>query len=145
LTLRHQFKSNVSWNASVYRAFRAPTLNELYRSFSQGNTLTEANPNLRSEELTGGDASVAVNTFNHRLETRGAFFINEIIDPVANVTLSTTPTLIHPPARESWTHPQLEIDATARLTSGFSLSVGYQYVDAIVTSFPNATPSLVGL
>jgi len=88
-----------------------------------------------------------VNAFNHRLETRGTFFINEIIDPVANVTLSTTPTLITR-QRENLgrtRNPGFEIDATARFTSEFSLSVGYQYVDAIVTSFPNATPSLVGL
>jgi outer membrane receptor protein involved in Fe transport len=156
LTLQHQFNSNVSWNASIYRAFRAPTLNELYRSFRQGNTLTESNPNLRSEELTGGDASIAVNGFQHKLEARGTFFFNEIIDPVANVTCSPTspPPCIAPipntiiRARENigrTRNPGFEIDATAHFTRTFSLSVGYQYVDSVVTSFPNATPSLVGL
>jgi outer membrane receptor protein involved in Fe transport len=147
LTLQHQFNSNVSWNASIYRAFRAPTLNELYRSFRQGNTLTEANPNLRSEELTGGDASVAVNGFQHKLEARGTFFFNEIIDPVANVTLSSTPALITRQRQNlgRTRAPGFELDATAHFTRTFSLSVAYQYVDAIVTSFPNAMPSLVGL
>ena len=147
LTLQHQFNSNVSWNASIYRAFRAPTLNELYRSFRQGNTLTESNPNLRSEELTGGDASVAVNSFHHKLETRGTFFFNEIIDPVANVTLTSTATLITRQRQNlgRTRAPGFEIDATAHFTRTLSLSVGYQYVDAVVTSFPNATPSLVGL
>ena len=147
LTLQHQFNSNVSWNASIYRAFRAPTLNELYRSFRQGNTLTNANPNLRSEELTGGDASLAVNGFQHKLEARGTFFFNEIIDPVANVTLSSTPTLITRQRQNlgRTRSPGFEIDATAHFTRELSLSVGYQYVDAIVTSFPDATPSLVGL
>ena len=147
LTLQHQFNSNVSWNASIYRAFRAPTLNELYRSFRQGNTLTNANPNLRSEELTGGDASLAVNGFQHKLEARGTFFFNEIIDPVANVTLSSTPTLITRQRQNlgRTRAPGFEIDATAHFTRELSLSVGYQYVDAIVTSFPDATPSLVGL
>ncbi|MGB9243119.1 MAG: TonB-dependent receptor [Candidatus Acidiferrales bacterium] len=147
LTLQHQFNSNVSWNASIYRAFRAPTLNELYRSFRQGNTLTNANPNLRSEELTGGDASLAVNGFQHKLEARGTFFFNEIIDPVANVTLSSTPTLITR-ERENLGRtrsPGFELDGTAHFTRELSLSVGYQYVDAVVTSFPDATPSLVGL
>jgi outer membrane receptor protein involved in Fe transport len=147
LTLQHQFNSNVSWNASIYRAFRAPTLNELYRSFRQGNTLTESNPNLRSEELTGGDASVAVNGFQHKLEARGTFFFNEIIDPVANVTLTSTATLITRQRQNlgRTRAPGFEIDATAHFTRTLSLSVGYQYVDAVVTSFPNATPSLVGL
>jgi outer membrane receptor protein involved in Fe transport len=147
LTLQHQFNSNVSWNASIYRAFRAPTLNELYRSFRQGNTLTESNPNLRSEELTGGDASVAVNSFQHKLEARGTFFFNEIIDPVANVTLTSTATLITRQRQNlgRTRAPGFEIDATSHFTRTLSLSVGYQYVDAVVTSFPNATPSLVGL
>jgi outer membrane receptor protein involved in Fe transport len=147
LTLQHQFNSNVSWNASIYRAFRAPTLNELYRSFRQGNTFTAANPNLRSEELTGGDASVAVNGFQHKLEARGTFFFNEIVDPVANVTLSSTPALITRQRQNlgRTRAPGFELDATAHFTRTFSLSVAYQYVDAIVTSFPNAMPSLVGL
>jgi outer membrane receptor protein involved in Fe transport len=147
LTLQHQFNSNVSWNASIYRAFRAPTLNELYRSFRQGNTLTNANPNLRSEELTGGDASLAVNGFQHKLEARGTFFFNEIVDPVANVTLSSTPTLITRQRQNlgRTRAPGFELDATAHFTRELSLSVGYQYVDSIVTSFPNAMPSLVGL
>jgi outer membrane receptor protein involved in Fe transport len=147
LTLQHQFNPNVSWNASIYRAFRAPTLNELYRSFRQGNTLTNANPNLRSEELTGGDASLAVNGFQHKLEARGTFFFNEIIDPVANVTISSTNTLITRQRQNlgRTRSPGFELDATAHFTRELSLSVGYQYVDAIVTSFPNAMPSLVGL
>ena len=147
LTLQHQFNSNVSSNASIYRAFRAPTLNELHRSFRQGNTVTESNPNLRSEELTGGDASVAVNGFQHKLEARGTFFFNEIIDPVANVTLTSTATLITRQRQNlgRTRAPGFEIDATAHFTRTLSLSVGYQYVDAVVTSFPNATPSLVGL
>jgi outer membrane receptor protein involved in Fe transport len=38
--------------AAGYGAFRAPTLNELYRSFRQGNTLTLANPALTAERST---------------------------------------------------------------------------------------------
>ncbi|MGA8145027.1 MAG: TonB-dependent receptor [Candidatus Acidiferrales bacterium] len=147
LTLRHHLSANISWSASVYRAFRAPTLNELYRSFRQGNTLTNANPNLRSEQLTGGDAGVSVYAFHRKLETRGTFFFNEIVDPVANVTLSSTPALITRQRQNlGRTHaPGFEIDSIAHFTRTFDLSVGYQYVDAVVTSFPNATPSLVGL
>jgi iron complex outermembrane receptor protein len=155
LTLRNQVNSNVSWNVSIYRAFRAPTLNELYRSFRQGNTITEANANLRSEELTGGDAGVAVYGFQRKLEVLGTFFFNEIIDPVANVTCSATspPPCIAPApntiirARENIGRsraPGFEIDAVAHFTRTFDLSVGYQFVAATVDSDP-ANPALVGL
>jgi outer membrane receptor protein involved in Fe transport len=159
LTLLHQMNANVSWTASVYRAFRAPTLNELYRSFRQGNTVTEDNPNLNAERLTGGEAGVAVNGFHRRVEVRGTFFFNEMIDPIANVTCGPVappaPCAI-PPGTSSTvitrqrlnlgrtTAPGFEIDAIAHITNRFQLSAGYQYVDATVSSFPGET-ALVGL
>src|SRR5436305_3338877 len=41
----------VTLRGSIYRGFRAPTLNELYRPFRVRNVLTEANTNLREESL----------------------------------------------------------------------------------------------
>jgi outer membrane receptor protein involved in Fe transport len=156
-TLIHQFNSNVSWNASVYRAFRAPTLNELYRSFRQGNTTTQANANLSAEHLTGGDAGVAVNGFNRRLEGHATFFYNQIINPVANVTCMAPPNALPGcPApvpnviariRENLgrtSAPGIEIGATGHFTRDFQLSVGYQYVNSKVVSYPDNT-ALVGL
>lgn len=146
VSVLHQMNSHLSWSGSVYRAFRAPTLNELYRSFRQGNTLTNNNPNLREERLTGGEAGVNVNGFNRRLEVRGVVFFNEIINPVANVTLTTTPSLITRQKRNlgRTSAPGVEIDANARITNRIQFSGGYQYVNATVISSPGQTPSLVG-
>jgi len=147
LSVVNQVNANVSWSAAIYRAFRAPTLNELYRSFRQGNVFTESNADLRAERLTGGEAGVDVTGFARRLEVRGTVFLNEMIDPVANVTLSTTPTLITR-QRENLGRtraPGFEIDTVAHITERFQMSGGYQYVDAKVISSPGQTPSLVGL
>ena len=146
LSLVHQVNARVSWSASIYRAFRAPTLNELYRSFRQGNTLTESNANLTAERLTGGEGGVSVNVLPRRLVIRGTGFFNEIIDPVANVTLSTTPALITAQRQNlgRTTAPGAEIDATTSITNHLSVVAGYQYVDATVSSFPT-DPALVGL
>ena len=147
--LIHQVNSHVSWSASAYRAFRAPTLNELYRSFRQGSTVTNGNPSLRAERLTGGEAGINVFGFDRRLELRGVFFYNQMVDPIANVTLSETPSLITAQkenlGRTSATG--FEIDGIARITNRFRLVAGYQYVNAKVISFPTAppSPSLVGL
>ena len=94
ISLAHSFKHGITASASVYRAFRAPTLNELYRNFRVGNVLTNANPALTAEILTGGEAGLSLQRWNNRLTIRGNFFWSEIDDPDANVTLSTTPTLI---------------------------------------------------
>src|SRR5206468_2808278 len=41
--------------ASAYRSFRSPTLNELYRTFRAGNSLTQANSDLLPEKLFGAE------------------------------------------------------------------------------------------
>ncbi len=146
LTLRNQVNAQVSWNASVYRAFRAPTLNELYRSFRQGNTVTEDNPFLVAEHLTGGDAGVAVTGLNGRLQAHGTFFYNQIVDPVANVTLTTTPNLITRQRQNLGriNAPGVELGVTANFVRDFTISCGYQFVDSKVSSYP-ANTALVGL
>ncbi len=96
-SLVHEVNSHVSWSASVYRAFRAPTLNELYRSFRQANNLTVANANLTAERLTGGEAGIAAQEFNGRLQFRGSFFFNEIINPISSVSCQVTPRPGHLP------------------------------------------------
>ena len=146
LSVVNQINAHVSWSASIYRAFRAPTLNELYRSFRQGNVLTESNAALTAERLTGGEAGVAVNGFNRRIELRGTAFFNEIIDPVANVTIDTTPTLITR-MRENLGRtraPGVEFDGVAHITTNFQFSTSYQFVDAKVISYPG-NAALVGL
>src|SRR5207237_182803 len=94
LSLLYKASAHVSLFASGYRAFRAPTLNELYRSFRVGNVLTLANENLQAERLTGGEAGMRVTASHDKLVIRGTSFWNEVIRPVANVTLQTTPALI---------------------------------------------------
>ena len=146
LSIVNQINARVSWSASIYRAFRAPTLNELYRSFRVGNVVTDSNANLSAERLTGGEAGVAVDVVPRRLVVRGTAFLNEIIDPVANVTLSATPTLITRQRQNlgRTRAPGAEVDATTSITGHLSLMAGYQYVYATVTSFPGDT-ALVGL
>jgi outer membrane receptor protein involved in Fe transport len=146
ISLSHSFKHGITASASVYRAFRAPTLNELYRNFRVGSVVTNANPALTAEILTGGEAGVSIQRWNNRLTLRGNFFWSDINDPVANVTLSTTPTLI---TRERENLGEIraigaEFSAELRLPKNLRLTGGYILTDSTVTSFA-ANPSLVGL
>ena len=139
-------KDNFVVRASMYRAFRAPTLNELYRSFRQGNILTEANSALTAEQLTGAEAGASYNAWRDRLSARGTLFWSDISDPIANVTLSSTPTLITR-QRQNLGETRsrgMELEMEAHLTSTLTASGGVQYVDAKVTRFP-ASSQLVGL
>ncbi|MGH9716919.1 MAG: TonB-dependent receptor [Candidatus Acidiferrales bacterium] len=145
-TLLHQFDSHVSWSASMYRSFRAPTLNELYRGYRVGNVTTNPNPALGAERLTGGETGVDLTAFRRRFEVRTDFFYNQIINPIANVPLLSPPNPPNMQERENLgriSAPGVEIDAVGRLTDRFQLSAGYQYVDSKIVSAPDAT-SLLG-
>lgn len=72
--------------ASLYRAFRAPTLNELYRPFQVGTILTAANAGLRPELLHGFEAGAELTPLTG-LRLRVTGFWNRLDDPISNVTL----------------------------------------------------------
>ena len=145
LALLHKLTSNVSLTASGYRSFRAPTLNELYRSFRVGNVFTESNADLRAERLTGAEGGAILTGWDQRLMLRGTFFWNDITRSVGNVTISSTPTLITR-MRENLgrTRSQgVELETTARLSNALTLSGGYEYTDATVITF-SPDPTLIG-
>jgi outer membrane cobalamin receptor len=138
LSILRSLNDHVSVTGSVYRAFRAPTLNELYRTFRVGNVLTLNNASLNPERLTGAEAGANVTAWDRRLNLRGTFFWSDIVDPVANVTLSTTPTLI---TREKENLGRtrsrgVELDGTMRVSGDLQLSAGYAYTAATVVSYP---------
>lgn len=146
LAALHRLTEQVSLTASVYRGFRAPTLNELYRSFRVGDVLTLANDQLRAERLTGGEFGAGFTAPNHRLALSAEFFWSEVGRPIANVTLSAMPGLI---TRQRQNLGRLRsrgvsFDGEFRLSSSLVVSGGYQFADAIVLSFP-ANPALQGL
>jgi outer membrane receptor protein involved in Fe transport len=118
----------LSLTASAYRAFRAPTLNELYRSFRVGNVLTNANESLGPERLSAFEvgarfANVRVTTFEMKVD-----------DTIANVTLSTTPSLITRQRRNlgSSRTRGVEIESDWRVADHLRVSAGYLMSDARV-------------
>jgi outer membrane receptor protein involved in Fe transport len=89
----------VTWRASetaslqfsVSRAYRTPTLNELYRGFRVGNVQTTANPLLEPERLTSIEGGLLMG--HGRASVRVTAFHNVLNEAISNVTLSTTPAL----------------------------------------------------
>jgi outer membrane receptor protein involved in Fe transport len=120
-------------------------LNELYRSFRQGNAVTNSNPQLRAERLTGAEAGLRAIALGNRLESRGTFFWSDIVDPVTNVTLSTTPTLITRQRQNLGRTRSLgvELDGVVHLSSSIEISAGYQYTHATVVDSPTLTGKMV--
>jgi outer membrane receptor protein involved in Fe transport len=108
--------------ASAYYANRTPTLNELHRRFAVGNQVTNANPLLDPEKLTGVEGGV-LSQFG-ATSLRATAFFNNLDGAIANVTLSQTPTQI---IRQRQNSDQirasgLEVEADTRFSNTLSAS-----------------------
>jgi outer membrane receptor protein involved in Fe transport len=122
-------------NGSGFRAFRAPTPNELYRSTQVGSELTYPNGSLLSERATGWETGVA--TEWHWGTIRSSYFLTQVNRPITAVTLS--PPNAPPPIllrRENL--GQIEsrgVAADFQLAPRRWLTVdgGYQHAEATVT------------
>ena len=145
MSLLKSFGNGLAMNASVYRGFRAPTLNELYRNFRVGNVLTLANPALTGEQLTGGEAGLSQAVWRNRLTMRGDFFWSDIAEPVANVTISSTPVLITR-QKQNLGESQargFELAGQFQVTERVQVSAAYLFVNSTVLHFA-ANPALIG-
>lgn len=140
LSILRSLGSNTSIWLSAYRAFRAPTLNELYRSFRQGSITTTSNAFLNAERSTGAEAGIRQSAFDKKLEARADIFWTDIVDPITNVTLTATTRQRQNLGRTRAVG--LEFDGTFRLSSSIQFTGGYQYTHATVVA---STPPLIGL
>ena len=137
--------SRLVLKASVSRAFRSPTLNELYRSFRVGNILTLANADLSSERQTGVEGG-ATYTISSAHAVTGAYFWSRTADPVSNLTLSVTPAVIMRQRQNlgSLRSTGVEVSWNARWSKSVSTTAAYQFANAVVSSF-SPEPTLIGL
>ncbi|HKS22216.1 MAG TPA: TonB-dependent receptor [Thermoanaerobaculia bacterium] len=124
-----RLSDRVAVTAAAYRAFRAPTLNELLRNFRVGNVLTLANNALTAERLSAIEAGVRVGSF------RATLFSMTTDDTISNVTLSTTPSLITRQRQNQGSSRSrgIELDADRRL-GDFRLSAGWLFADAALST-----------
>ncbi len=146
LTLLVRAGERWAWTAAAYRAFRAPTLNELYRAFRVGDVVTLANEELAAERLTGAETGALFSAAGGRLAARGTLFWMEVDDTVANVTLTVEPGLVTR-RRENLGRSRsrgVELDAAARWGERWTLTGGYLFAGAEVARFP-ANRALEGL
>jgi outer membrane receptor protein involved in Fe transport len=128
LSLLWRANEALSLSAAAYTAFRAPTLNELYRGFRVGNVNTLPNANLESENLTGFEAGARVR--NARLTV----FLMSVADTIANVTVSQTPTLITRQRQNLGRTRSIgaELDGEWRFGEQWRASASWLFVDATV-------------
>ena len=82
----YEVSDMLSLHAAAYRAHRTPTLNELYRGFQVGLIVTNPNPELDPERLTGFEGGALVTWA--RASARVTGFWNQLDGAITNVTIS---------------------------------------------------------
>jgi outer membrane receptor protein involved in Fe transport len=128
LALLWHLNDALTLSASACTAFRAPTLNELYRGFRAGNVNTLPNPLLKSEELAGFELGARARN------TRLTLFMMSVHDTIANVTLFESPAAITRQRQNLGRTRSLgaELDSEWNPGSGVRLSASWLFVDATV-------------
>jgi len=133
LGLSHKFGEHWALSASGFRAFRAPTPNELYRSTQVGSQLTLPNNNLLSERATGWETGVA--SQRSWGVVRASYFLTQVNRPIAAFTINpnSSPILL---MRENLSQIEsrgISLDYELSPLHWLIVDGGYQYAHAVVS------------
>jgi outer membrane receptor protein involved in Fe transport len=120
-------------SASGFRAFRAPTPNELYRATQVGNELTLANGSLTSERATGWEAGLA--THQPWGAIRASYFLTQVNRPIAALTTNpnSSPILLMRENLGQIESRGVSLDYEIAPQRWLAIDGGYQYAHAIVS------------
>jgi len=140
LALRVRLNDWLATRATVYRSFRAPTLDELYRPFQTGTVRTEANPDLVPETLRGAEAGFDIGGTTGPNARLTAFW-NDLQNPIVNVS-----TGLNTRERQNLGSARIqgfEFEGTWAFAGGWSLDAAYTLAQTEVTDAPGQ-PQLLG-
>ncbi len=132
LGISRKLSEHWSLTASGFRAFRAPTPNELYRTTTVGSKTTFPNGSLLSERATGWEAGLAAQRSWGSI--RASYFLTQVNRPIVALTETAT-TLI----RENLGQIEsrgVSVDFELAPRSWLVADGGYQYAHAVVSRGP---------
>lgn len=142
LSVRWTLSDVVTLRGAAYRAFRAPTLHDLYRTSASRTQQVLPNPFLGPETLLGGDVGTDLKAGGFTGQVN--LFYNHVDGLVARTSLATTPILVVQPRNLGTVRAQgVEVMGTVALAESVSLGFGYAFTDSVVTDNPS-NPSIVG-
>jgi outer membrane receptor protein involved in Fe transport len=141
LGIVRQIGATATIHASVFRAFRTPTMNELYRTGQVGAQVTQANATLQSERATGWEIGSTYTSPSDAIALSGTYFWTEINRPVSAVLLSTNLYKRENLGQILSQGTELHLEIEPR--RAISATLGYQYAHAVVTRY-NPPPVTVG-
>ena len=133
LGLSRKLGEHWALSASGFRAFRAPTPNELYRSTQVGNQLTLPNGDLLSERATGWETGLASQRTWGVI--RASYFLTQVNRPITAFTINPTssPILLKRENLGQIESRGVSLDYELTPLRWLTVDGGYQYAHAVVS------------
>lgn len=140
LSVRYAMGGHAALRGSVYRAFNAPTLRDLYRNNQSGNSIILGNPALTPETLVGGEIGWEWASDKARVEMN--VYRSTISGMQSRALLPGQKNVYQYLNLGSGRSQGVELMSDVRLSRRWQINAGYTFADAVITSDP--TPSIVG-
>lgn len=140
ISARYALSERSAVRGSIYRAFNAPTLRDLYRNNQSGNSILLGNPYLQPETLVGGE--IGGEWTNAFLRVEMNLYRSTIEGLQSRVNVDGAQNLFRNMNLGTARAQGVELTGDFRLATHWTLNAGYTLADSVVTSDPD--PLLVG-
>jgi outer membrane cobalamin receptor len=135
ISFRYAVAKGTAFHGAAYRAFKAPTLRELYRSNQMGTSVALANPFLEPETLVG--AELGVDWSSDRVHAEVNVFRSDIEGLQSRAPVPGQPNAFQFLNLGKSRSQGVEAMADVRISARLAVNLGYTYSDAVVVEDPN--------
>jgi outer membrane receptor for ferrienterochelin and colicins len=131
----YKFFEDTTFRASVGKAFKSPTLRQLYYDtpYRHGDYYCKSNPDLKPEKAVGYSASIEQWLFDQSIMVNLGYFRNDVDDMVIREDTGTKynglPLKEYRNVEEAWTQG-IEFMCRTYFAEEFSVSLSYTYTDS---------------
>ncbi|HEX2831531.1 MAG TPA: TonB-dependent receptor [Thermoanaerobaculia bacterium] len=141
VSVRYALDRHSAVRGSIYRAFGAPALRDMYRNNQTGNSLVLGNPYLKPETLVGGEVGYEWAGDRGRAEVN--VYRSTIDGLVSRAHVNGQPANVFQTVNLGTARAQgLEFVGELRLSRRLSMNAGYTFADSTIIEDPD--PDIVG-
>ncbi len=146
LSLRYALTPLWYVRAAAYQAFRAPTLDNLYRGFASNGGIYYPNAQLQPEKLHGGELGIDFVSREVRAQFTAYRTLVSNLITTANLSYSQLPSGFFYGGRlvnaASAVAQGIEVQTEWKIARGWFSSMAYTFADSVYQSNPNDTASV---
>ena len=140
ISVRYELADGIALRGAYYQAFRAPTLDNLYRGFASNGGIYYPNSALKPETLNGSEMGVDLSS--HTVRAQLTYYRTTVSNLITTATLDSAQL---PPGffyggrlvnAAAALVQGVESEVSWRIGGGFSTTLGYTWAQSVYTSNP---------